>query len=587
MDTRRRPPRAPVAAWGRRLASSVDSRHREAALAFLLSVLAAALVAAPVVVERAVEGVRFRDQVGTFPVEVSLCHDGRSTLDTGIFGKVFWDQTGALGFGAYARATGPPAAGGTLASYVDPAFVEANVAFIRDPDTVVAAYSTEMRAALRRQILREELVAGLLGGAVIFLLVPRRRLRGVPRGRAIAVSVLVGGVAIGLSTAGAVTLFQDWSCSEASGPTYAARDLPNPTFSSPQMSEIASQVRPFIDKNTDRLDAAAAGYEEKAAVTFAAAAQSRAATLAPRDGETIVLGEADPQGSYVGVHVRTAMYENLVGLLGPEAISLRTISGDVTSNGTVAESSFIKAEAKVGPDIPVAAVGGDHDSEKTWKQMEDVGFAVPDLKTVEVGGLSVTGANDREHKTLFGGEITNTSGISEEELGRQLREQVGDSTGIVLMHQPAALAGFLGIDSLSALRDRPPSTSSLTTPSDDGIPDVPPGTVDVGHLHDPAGPWVLWNTDGPEVTWTVVDQLGTAGGVENAPTFSRFSTPLSAPLKPLMVRLQYVNTETGLQTGYATVECGLDGRCTISNRTDVGLPGGQPRPTIGTPASPE
>ena len=565
----------------------MDSRPREAVLAFVLCVLAAALVAAPVVVERAIEGVRFRDQVGTFPVEVSLCHDGRSTLDTGVLGKVFWDQTGALGFGAYARATGPPEAGGTLASYVDPEFFQANVAFIRDPDTVVAAYSTEMRAALRGQFVREEIVVGLLGGTMLFLVVPRRRLRGVPRGRATLSAVLLVGVAVGLSVLAARTMFRDWDCSRATGTTYTARDMTNPTFSSPQMSEIVSQIRPFIDKNTRRLDAEAAGYQEKASVTFAAAIQERADALAPRDGETIVLGEADTQGSYVGVQVRTAMYENLVGLLGRDAIALRTIAGDVTSNGTVAESSYIEAEAEVTPDVPVAAVGGDHDSERTWKQMGDVGFAVPDLTTAEVGGLSVTGANDREHKTLFGGQVTNLSGVTEEELGQQLRDKVGDTTGIVVMHQPSALAGYLGLDSLSALSRRATIASPLTTPYDDGIPDVPPGIVDVGHLHAPNGPWVVWNTEGEAITWTVVDQLGTAGGAENAPTFSRFSTPVTAPLEPLMVRLQYVNVETGLQTGFVTIECGLDATCTVSDRVDVGLPGGRPVPVLGTPASPQ
>jgi hypothetical protein len=586
METRGRAPRARVAAWGRRLASSVDPGHRRAALTFVLCVLAAALVAAPVVVERAVEGVRFRDQVGTFPVEVSLCHDGRSTLDTGVFGKVFWDRTGALGFGVYARATGPPEAGGTLASYVDPAFFQANVAFIRDPDTVVAAYSDEMRAALRRQIVREELVLGLLGGAVLFLVLPRRRLRGVRRGPAVLAGLLVVDVALGLSALGALKLFGGWECSEATGATYAARDMANPTFSSPQMSEIVSQVRPFIDKNTRRLDEAAQRYEDTAAASLATAIAQRSTALDPRDGETLVLGEADTQGSYVGVHVRTSLYDDLVDALGDDAISLRTIAGDVTSNGTVAESSYVKAEAGVAPDVPVAAAGGDHDSEKTWQPREDSGFAVPDLKTAEVGGLPVTVANDREHKTLFGGAITNPSGVSEEELGRRLREKVGDTTGIVLLHQPAALAGYLGIDSLSALRDRPRETSALTTPYDDGIPDLPPGIVDVGHLHDPDGPWVGWNTEGDTVTWTVIDQLGTAGGVENAPTFSRFSTPVSAPLKPVMVRLQYVNTQTGLQTGYVTVECDLDATCTVSDRTDVGLPNGLPRPVLGPPASP-
>ncbi len=550
----------------------------------MLCVLAAALVAAPVALERAIEGVHFPDQVGTLPVEVSLCHDGRSTLDTGVLGKVFWDRTGAFGFGAYARATGPPEAGGSLASYVDPAFYQANVDFIRHPDTVVATYSSEMRESLWRAVIGQELVAALVGGAILFLLVPRKRLQGVPRWHAAVAAFLLVDLAVGLSAFAAVRMFDNWDCSKATGDVYAATDITNPTFSSSQTSEVVSQVRPFIEKNTRRIDEAANNYEATATTSIETAVQQHAPALAPRDGETLVLAEADTQGSFVGVHVRHTLYTDLARALGPDAISLRTIAGDVTSNGTVAESDYVKDEADVTPDVPVAAVGGDHDSVKTWAQMKKEGFALPDLATLDVGGLKVTGAHDREHKTLFGGSITNDSGISEEQLGAKIRDKVGDQTGIVLMHQPSALNGYLGPDVLTSLHARVETDTTRTVPYDDGVPDLPPGIVDVGHLHEADGPWVVWNTDGDTVTWTVVDQLGTAGGVENAPTFSRFSTPFSPPLKPIMVRLQYVDVDSGLQTGYATAECNLAAACTISARTDVGLPGGQPG-TVSGPGS--
>ena len=61
------------------------------------------------------------------------------------------------------------------------------------------------------------------------------------------------------------------------------------------------------------------------------------------------------------------------------------------------------------------------------------------------------------------------------------------------------------------------------------------------------------------VTWTVVSQLGTSGGVEENPTFNRFSTPFSTPLKTVSVQLQYFNEESGLQTGYAEIDIGTDG----------------------------
>ena len=146
---------------------------------------------------------------------------------------------------------------------------------------------------------------------------------------------------------------------------------------------------------------------------------------------------------------------------------------------------------------------------------------------------------------------------------------------IVLFHQPRSAAGYIGV---GALADLVEGVGLLTTPRDDGIPDLPPGTINVGHLHDVEGPWVIWNTDGDMVTWTVVSQLGTSGGVEENPTFNRFSTPFSTPLKTVSVQLQYFNEESGLQTGYAEIDISTEGTVTITDRVDVGLPGGQPVP---------
>ncbi|MEP6814349.1 MAG: hypothetical protein ABI873_02220 [Marmoricola sp.] len=44
---------------------------------------------------------------------------------------------------------------------------------------------------------------------------------------------------------------------------------------------------------------------------------------------------------------------------------MRTIAGDVSSNGTVAEAAYIAAESRGSGHSPTVAVGGDHDSQKT------------------------------------------------------------------------------------------------------------------------------------------------------------------------------------------------------------------------------
>jgi len=307
----------------------------------LACALAAAMIALPVAVERAVEQVRFSDHLGTFPVDVSLCHDGRSTLDTGLFGKIFWGQTGAYGFGAVARATGPPEAGGTLASYVDPKFIQANVALIDDPDRTVDAYAAELSSGLREHLLRDELLAAALGGALLFVLVPHGPWAGVSRRRKRVTTVALVVVATALSVGAAGALFAAWDCNGPSGTVYTIPGVDHLSFGSPETREIASQVEPFIDKNTRRIETEGRAYEDAARLSFTSALAGRGADLRPRTGERLVIAEADPQGSFVGVHVRTALYDALAAMLTADSLNV-VVHRDGKPVGTVSRSAIFE-----------------------------------------------------------------------------------------------------------------------------------------------------------------------------------------------------------------------------------------------------
>ncbi len=535
-----------------------------------------AVVALPILAEQAVERAGFEDRLGTFPVEVGLAHNGRSTLDAGIIGRLYWDRTGTGGLGAYLRSTGPPEGGGTLTSYVSQDFLQANVAFVDDPGEVARVYGAELRSQVVRFIVLSELAAFIVGGLLGLVL-----LRGPPRfeSRRARLLLRLGWTTAAITTSLllAATLFARWEGNVEPQQTYAMPGIDKLSFSSPQTREIAQQVQPFVEKNTARIAERSAEYRQAALDSFTAALQVSAETLRPREGEKVVLAEGDPQGSHVAAQLRTQLYPELIEVLGEDEVVLRTVAGDVTSNGTVAERGFVAREAAASPDVPLVAVKGDHDSDDTVGQLEDAGVDVPDLEVVEAGGLLVAGAADPAFKALFGGMSTNASGVTESELGQALREVVdaadGDRAPMVVLHQPRAVAGYLGISGTSELDEL---LGQETTPFDDGVPDVPPGVVTFGHLHDPAGPWVIWNTDGEELTWTVVTQLGTSGGVEENPTFNRFSTPYSVPLKNVSLQLAYLNPDTGLQTGYVLISVATNGTVTIGERVDVGLPGGEP-----------
>ena len=551
---------------------------------FLGYAAVSALLALPIAVEQSLETAHFADRVGTFPVDVALSHNGVSTFDTGLMGKLYWDRTGFGGFGASITSTGPPEAGGTLSSYVAPAFLRANAAFVDDPDEVARVYGAELQSQVVGSVLRIELVVALAGGLLLLALFRGQAppVPGRPNSRRLRVGIQTTYLAAGV--AGSVVLalgaFAKWEGTAPIDASYPMPGIDGLSFSSPQTVEVAQQIQPFVEKNTTRIAERARVYRETAAAEMETQIALHAAGIAAKEGEVVVIAEADPQGSNVATEARSALYPLLQEALGEETIVARTISGDISSNGTVAEEGFVRSEAAVSPGIPVIAVKGDHDSETTVEQMEDNDVPMLDVELLDEGGLRFTGAADPAFKALFGGLVVNDSGISESDIGEQLRELVDDEEAdepvVVVLHQPRAAAAYLGIGSTGDLRA---SEGRETTPYDDGITDVPPGTVNIGHLHDVSGPWVIWNTDGDETTWTVVNQLGTSGGVEENPTFNRFSTPFSTPLKAVSVELQYLNSESGLQTGYAEIVIAPNGTVTVTDRVDLGLPGGLPVPT--------
>ncbi len=537
--------------------------------------VAAVLVTSPFIAQRTVEDLGFADRLGTLPVHVGLVHNGYSEVDTGVLGSIFLDRTGVAGLGIAVRVTGPPDAGGTLASYVDPGFVRANTAVLTDLDRTAEAYTAQLRRGFSEGFAVRAGLIALLGGWILAVRLHPVLLRRGPRGRVLVASAV--GLALAMTSSG-LALWQHhrWQGSDEPEQLYAMSDPGWVSFDSPQAREVAMQVGPFIEKNLTRLRNGADRYVVRATTALRSIVRASQDSLRPEPGERIVLVEADPQGSRVGTQVRRALYSELEDALGPEAVAARTMSGDITSNGTVAEKRFVEDEASASPGVPVLAVKGDHDSSKTVDQLTGAGVETLDGEVVETAGLRFAGAADPEFKSLFGGSITNPSGVSPTERGAQLREEVesaledGESVH-VLAHQNDMALGYLDVAEMSGIRSLRGPGDDLTVPSEDGVPDLPPGSVSYGHWHENDGPWLAWNTDTEDVTWTLIDQVGTSGGVEEQPTFNRFSTPYSPPLKPIELRLHYVDEETGLVTGFVSVTASLEAAVTISPRTDVGI----------------
>lgn len=248
----------------------------------------------------------FEDRVGTLPVEISLAHDGYTTLDTGLLGKIYWRRTGPAGFGAVLRSTGPPIAGGTLASYASPAFVRANTRFLDDPEQLASTYGAELRGQVVEGTLVRAAVGGVVGGTVLALTWSAMATRTRRRRWVVTGTVVMLGA--GSSLVAGWALFGSWEGHVAPGTTYPLPSRPALAFTSPQARELAVQVQPFIEKNARRIRERGDAYRAEARATLAAQVSARGEALQPREGEVIVLAEADPQGSFVGVDVRRDLY---------------------------------------------------------------------------------------------------------------------------------------------------------------------------------------------------------------------------------------------------------------------------------------
>ena len=356
---------------------------------------------------------------------------------------------------------GPRRPAGSLASYVSPRFIEANAQFVSDPE--------RRRAGVRRRAARPA-VAALLADRAGRLPDRRRGASGsLPRrhihcarsrraGRRVAVGRWWSSPVLVTSALVAVQLFQSWEGDDGGRPaSYPMSDIDDLSFSNPEALEIAEQVQPFIVKNTDRIQAKADAYE---AATDASLRRGAPANTPTRWRPATASGSCSPRPTPRAARSApgcgTEMYPLLEEYLGEDAFAMRTISGDISSNGTVAEQGFVQDEAAASPEIPAGRGQGRprhrHHRRPARGQRRDCAGLRGSPRSTD---FSVVAANDPAFKTLFGGMVVNDTGITETELGadaaREDDEDDADDPLIVLFHQPRSAAGYIGIDALDDL----------------------------------------------------------------------------------------------------------------------------------------
>lgn len=569
----------------------------------ILSV-AAALPTFPLAKEVSLENARVTADIADAPTELSLTGNGYSSLQLGLAGAYHAPIT-KNGIGMSAEVKDAPQVGnGTIQEYFSPTYSAVLSSLFHEPQAAINNYAELLKKDATDRFISYE-VGGIMlldslaiAGLILIGKNGRQKLTDQPfKTGAIATGVTAALLAGGL--AASEHSHEGWVAENSApvpGSAYPIYGLAGTAFEGVTASNSVLQLAtneavPSFKKNIARMDQATDDFVEKGKLSFLAQVGS---IEPPRDGEIMYFGLADVHGSEATIQLNKFMVDTLYERYGKDSVKFITESGDLTTNGTAAENTAIDKQRGMGlgpdaksdtDDIPVAAVGGDHETPVSDEHLTEAGMINPDLQIKEViDGVTVLGANDRAQKK-FGVDITHIDDITEEKLGEMVRELADeDHPNIVLLHQGYAVMSFMGLGQMSStemmamLADNGIDDRYLTTYREDGIENMPTDEVDFGHWHLTTTRRIIWNKD-PDtgmITWTLVRQLNTGGGADGSPTFNRFSLPSYPPLQNAQTEITYRNTASNLVTGYASVTFTPDAQVIVEPRTDVGLPGGQP-----------
>lgn len=566
--------------------------------------VASSVAVYPVAKELAVENTSVEADVITAPAEISLTGSGWSSLNTGVFGSYYVPRS-ENGLGMSVQIKDMPAAGANnVQDFLSPQFRQLLTNYFHDPEQSIEGYADLLEAEAKERTLTYLLIGDLMVSSVVIApLLLRKDWREHLNNHKFKTTLVAAGATTAALLASqqiADSTHESWAqASPAPEQGYAINGLEGTylegTVTSNHLLQLATnQAVPAFKKQIARQEAATNEFVDNATLSLLS---QRYKMEGPRDGEIAYMPLADTHGVQAMLRMDKILLDTYSELFGSDAMAFITVSGDLTTNGTPAEKGLIEDVANLGKnsDIPVVAIAGDHETPVSISQMEELEMIIPDLTVEAIDEVKILGANDRAQKEFGGVNRTFIDDINEEELGKKVREIAEtERPDIVLLHQGYAVMAFLNSEQTNKeimhtfLGDNGPNERHLTEFRDDGIENVPTNAIYYGHWHDDAPVRVIWNKDSEtgEITWTTVEELNTSGGAIGSPTFNRFSLPWYPPLQDAVIRINFMNEDSKLVTGYQLYTFKPDGTVFIAPRVEIGLPGGLPGQAVEIPKKP-
>jgi hypothetical protein len=511
--------------------------------------------ALPLTATYGIEQVSVQDDVGSVPATITVA-PGYSSLDTGLAGGWYNKNLTSHGRGARVTLSGPPEIVSSLGNLGGPGLKQAVrplVGLYQDPAATIDGYKEVLTSAVKTHAISTELGAGSALSLACLLLSFQGAANRTEKQQRRHTVVVIGTMAL-LSSAAAYTSHHRWENSHPmpettySLPTLEQTKLAGTVTDNELLAVATQRAVPYFKQELNREQRANERFLQTAYQSIDEALATDEFVM-PEEGQTTVLALSDLHSNQDMISVYRYLVNQINEKYGEDTIKLAIFSGDQTY-GSASEKGSIDAMAKIAGEEK--AILGNHDGAVSKKLMEAAGMTIVEGKTSESStGVSVLGSDDpnlTKLKALFGlGEDISRDGsdMTETEAGAKLLDEAAKTKPTFLMqHEAYALQDIIDKDDISktSMHAWFAQAKGGVVGSDD-VPDIATGAVLYGHWHDSFTYRVVTNDDGG---WTVVAELGTAGGAVGEMSLTNLSTPLTTPGQPASVVFFTVDNQSQL-----------------------------------------
>ncbi|HET8602168.1 MAG TPA: metallophosphoesterase [Segeticoccus sp.] len=555
----------------------------------------------PVATVYGLTATELKDDFGFVPATLSI-KPGYSALDTGLLGTIYDSDYTQHGLGMQIKLDGLPGNLQQIHGVDSPELKNIGKAYssmFQRPNELRSGYTNAMTDAVMGNALTMELEAGAVLATIAFVV---STLSGAAMHSTRRTVVVTAGLLVVLSGGYTAHRYVEWtSTNQIPAPTYGigvldGTPLKNAVVDNKTTAELVDGIVPLAQAQISREEQGNRDFLATADQTMGEEISSGNIAL-PGEGETACLMLSDVHSNADMITVYRRFVRTLNKTYGPDTLKTAFFDGDQTYGGATDKAAVDAMAGITGKNGKEYAVVGNHDSYLTVRQMRGAGMHVLDGPTVDIApGISATGVTDPQltkQGALFTADTVPRPGHGKEteaDAGRTLLKRMeANRPTLGLAHEADALQPILQLTSISksGMSTWFNANSWMKDPdagdnANDGVPDIPASAAAYGHWHRQFMYRVVGNTDG---TWTVVMELGTAGGVSPVQSLSHFSTPQTIPGKRASAAIMIVNDTSGLVTSVQEISTDRDGDVTAGPAHHVGSPDGQPYAVPGASPS--